>query len=157
MTTMTYNPGAIVIAEGDAGDSAFMILRGSAEVIVGDGKKAKTVATLGEGEVFGEMCLLEPGVRSATVRAVTELECAVTSYEQFAENMETDPAQAALYMKTLVTRLRQMNQMMAAMDPKKRRLLDVFRDWQREEAERWEKLSEEEREIQHLAMMMSSF
>ena len=157
MTTITYNPGAIVIAEGEIGDSAFLILRGSAEVIVGEGKKAKTVATLSEGEVFGEMCILETGVRSATVKAVTELECVVTSYEEFTESMETNPAQAALYMKTLVTRLRQMNQMMAAMDPKKRRLLDVFRDWQREEAERWEKLSDEEREIQHLALMMSSF
>ncbi len=157
MSTITYNPGAIVIAEGEAGDSAFLIMRGTAEVIVGEGKKAKTVATLSEGEVFGEMCILEPGMRSATVKAVTELECVVTSYEQFTESMETNPAQAALYMKTLVTRLRQMNQMMAAMDPKKRRLLDVFRDWQREEAERWEKLSDEEREIQHLALMMSSF
>lgn len=157
MSSITYNPSAIVIAEGEFGDSAFLILRGSAEVIVGEGKKTKTVATLGEGEVFGEMCILEPGVRSATVKAVSELECVVTSYEEFTESMETNPAQAALYMKTIVTRLRQMNQMMAAMDPKKRRLLDVFRDWQREETERWEKLSDEEREIQHLALMMSSF
>ena len=39
--------------------------------------------TLGPGEVFGEMCLIEPGPRSASVKAVTDVECIATSYDDF--------------------------------------------------------------------------
>jgi len=153
MSTVTYHAGATIISEGSIGDTAFMIRRGSVEVIVGEGKKAKTVATIEAGEVFGEMSLLEPGVRSATVKAVTETECVVTRYDEFMETIERNPTQAILYMKTLVMRLRQMNELMAHMDPKKRHLLDVFRDWQKSETERWENMSDEEKEMQNVAMM----
>ena len=54
------------------------------EVSVGAGGKAKTLGTLGPGDVFGEMSLIDPGPRSATVRALTDVECCVASYEAFA-------------------------------------------------------------------------
>jgi len=155
MQKTQYQAGDVIIREGEQGNSAFLITTGSVEVCVGEGKKAKTVATLGEGQIFGEMSLLEPGPRSATIKAVTYTECAVTSYDDFMASIQDDPEQAIKFMKTLVLRLRQMNEVMGKMDPQRRRMRDMFKDWQKSneaadaaEAKRWESLTPEERELE---------
>ena len=58
-TTTAFNPGEIVIAEGTKGTSAFVILSGNAEVIKSWGDREVVIAILGEGQVFGEMGLIE--------------------------------------------------------------------------------------------------
>jgi CRP-like cAMP-binding protein len=155
MQKIQYKAGETILTEGEEGNSAFLVTTGSVEVIIGEGKKAKVVATLEQGTVFGEMSLLEPGPRSATIKALTDTECAVTSYDDFMASIQSDPEQAIMFMKTLVLRLRQMNEVMGKMDPQRRRMRDMFKDWQKsnetaetEEAERWAKLSPEDREIE---------
>jgi CRP/FNR family transcriptional regulator, cyclic AMP receptor protein len=131
MLTVKYKAGDTIIAEGDEGNTAFLINSGSVEVSVGQGNKAKTLGTLEAGEVFREMCLIEPGPRSATVKAVTATECVATSYDEFIASIQENPDRAVLFMKTLVNRLRQMNERFAAMDPAKRGIRAMFRDWQK--------------------------
>jgi hypothetical protein len=70
-------------------------------------------------------------------------------------SIQDDPEQAIKFMKTLVLRLRQMNEVMGKMDPQRRRMRDMLKDWQKSnevaeaaEALRWEKLTPEEREIE---------
>src|SRR5260370_1069302 len=77
MQTVKFKAGDTILSEGDDGDSAFLIISGSVEVSIGAGARAKGVGTLVAGDVFGEMGLMEPGPRSATVKAVTETECFV--------------------------------------------------------------------------------
>jgi len=153
MKIVKFNAGDVIIAEGEEGNSAFLIKSGSVEVSVGEGKKTKTIANLRDGDIFGEMSLLEPGPRSATIKAVTATECTVTSYDDFMSSIQDNPEQAILFMKTLVLRLRQMNEVMGKMDPQRRRMRDMFRDWQESNAaaaaaeeERWASLTQEERE-----------
>jgi CRP-like cAMP-binding protein len=155
MKTVKFKAGDVILREGEEGNSAFLISSGSVEVIVGEGKKAKTVASFGKGEVFGEMSLLEPGPRSATIKAVTDTECAETSYDDFMASIQDNPEQAIQFMKTLVVRLRQMNEVMGKMDPQRRRMRDMLSDWQKSneaakiaESERWAKLSQAEREAE---------
>ena len=62
MQTVSFRAGDPIISEGDSGDTAFFIVAGSVEVVLGQGDKARSVGTLGEGEVFGEMCLIEAAV-----------------------------------------------------------------------------------------------
>jgi CRP/FNR family transcriptional regulator, cyclic AMP receptor protein len=78
--------------------------------------------------VFGEMCLVEPGPRSATVRAATDMECVTISYDEFVASIEEDPRRAVAFMKTLVRRLRQMNERLATVEPGQRSLRQIFRD-----------------------------
>jgi CRP-like cAMP-binding protein len=156
VSKINYTAGQTIIEEGATGDTAFMIESGSAEVIVGEGKKAKRVATLEAGDVFGEMCLLDPGVRSATVKALSPLTCSVVTYDDLMSNLESNPSLALPYVKTLIMRLRQMNQLMADMDPKKRGLLTILKDWQKAETEFWENMTPEERErhmMSHMAFI----
>jgi CRP-like cAMP-binding protein len=75
------------------------------------------------------MCLIEPGPRSATVRAVTDTACRVTSYEEFMASIQEDPAGAVQFMRTLVKRLRQTNERMASIEPQKGGLRALFREW----------------------------
>lgn len=130
MRTESFTAGQTILSQGEEGDSAFQILEGAVEVKVGEGKNEKTVGTLSEGEIFGEMSLIDPGPRSATVVATADTKVAVTSFDEFMNALQDDPERAVEFMKTLVRRLRQMNEQMMSMDPKKRGFLGMIREWQ---------------------------
>lgn len=153
MQTIKYKAGDTILTEGENGNTAYLVVAGSVEVIVGEGSKAKSVGTLDAGEVFGEMSLLEPGPRSATVKAATDAECVVTSYDEFLASIQEDPQKAVEFMKTLIRRLRQMDELMASMDPQKRRLREVFKDWQKSMAPTELELNDKEMLLRREAMM----
>ena len=69
-TERTYEPGAVIVREGDEGDSIFLIGSGSVEAVLGD-QRGQTIqlSLMLPGEVFGEMAFFEGRPRSATVRA----------------------------------------------------------------------------------------
>ena len=77
------------------------------------------------------MCLIEPGPRSATVKAATDVECLAASYEEFIAAIEDYPERAVGFMKTLVRRLRQMNELMESVGPDRRGIRRRIRDWQK--------------------------
>ncbi|MGO9610896.1 MAG: Crp/Fnr family transcriptional regulator [Verrucomicrobiia bacterium] len=131
MQTVAFKAGDTIIAQGDGGDTAFLIVTGSVEVSIGRGKKARTLGVLDAGEVFGEMCLIEPGPRSATVKAATDVECLATSYEEFIKVIQDQPERSAIFMKALVKRLRRMNELMESVGSDRRGLRGIIRDWRK--------------------------
>jgi hypothetical protein len=69
-----FGPGKVIVSEGDMSKSAFVVVQGEVEVLR-DGKRGpRRLATLGPGQIFGEVGLLKTGTRSATVRATTAAE-----------------------------------------------------------------------------------
>ena len=64
-----FGRGERLIEEGAEGDSMFVLLRGAVQVSVSKNGSSIPVATLNEGDCFGEMSLLTGERRSATVRA----------------------------------------------------------------------------------------
>jgi CRP/FNR family transcriptional regulator, cyclic AMP receptor protein len=131
MQSVTFKVGETIIREGDEGATAFFIVTGSVDVCIGEGNRTKTVGALGPGEVFGEMCLIEPGPRSATIKATTDVECLAASYEEFIAAIEDYPERAVGFMKTLVRRLRQMNDLLENASPERRGLRGVIRELQK--------------------------
>ncbi len=89
------------------------------------------MGVLDAGEVFGEMCLIEPGPRSATVKAATDVECLATSYEEFIKVIQDQPERSAIFMKALVKRLRRMNELMESVGSDRRGLRGIIRDWRK--------------------------
>jgi EAL domain-containing protein (putative c-di-GMP-specific phosphodiesterase class I) len=68
----TFKAGKIIFKEGDIRENAYILEAGEIQIIRGDiHDKANIMATLSEGDLFGEMALIEPGLRSATAM-VTE-------------------------------------------------------------------------------------
>jgi CRP-like cAMP-binding protein len=82
-------PGTVLTSEGHAGLEFFLVLQGTASVRVG----GREVATVGPGDFFGELALLEPGVplRHATVVAGEEMALFVFDARGFATVLDTMP------------------------------------------------------------------
>jgi CRP/FNR family transcriptional regulator, cyclic AMP receptor protein len=78
MKQRTFNAGDTVTAEGQTGIGFFVIDSGEAKVTVGGQERR----TLGPGDYFGEVALLNESARTATITAETELRCyGMTSWE----------------------------------------------------------------------------
>lgn len=73
MPNRSYRAGQIVVAEGDEGDCAWIVQRGTLTVWTERDGHRLQLRELGPGDVFGEMAVLGTGVRSATVEAVTDV------------------------------------------------------------------------------------
>ncbi|MGH8604018.1 MAG: cyclic nucleotide-binding domain-containing protein, partial [Gammaproteobacteria bacterium] len=86
----TYDKGRCILREGERADAMFFVLSGQVSVVVSlDHRRAGRISTLSAGSAFGEMALLDHGVRSAYVIADTPLSCQRLDYERL-ENDATD-------------------------------------------------------------------
>ena len=69
----TYAPGAWIIREHEVGDTAYILLSGRCEVLKQVDDRLELLRTLGPGDVFGETAILASTLRTASVRASTEV------------------------------------------------------------------------------------
>ena len=105
----TYQPGEKVFIEGDPGTTMCVVLDGNIEIHVG----GKFMVVAGRGTIVGEMALIDSSARSATVIAKDHCVLALVNQGQFLSLMEKIPCFALSVMKTLVTRLRNMDAIMS--------------------------------------------
>lgn len=87
----TYEDGRKVVEEGDSGDSMFIIKSGRADVVLHIMDKTIRLATLSEGDVFGEVAFLTGRPRTATVIADGALEVLEVDRLLLQEAIEGDP------------------------------------------------------------------
>ena len=97
-----FSEGAVITSEGEPGVGFFVIAEGSASVTVGGDARA----SLGPGDYFGEMALIDEGPRSATVVAATDLRCLALTPWEFRPIVEDHPPVAWTMLQTLAQRLR---------------------------------------------------
>lgn len=98
----TFKEGATVVSEGATGTGFFVIAEGTATVSV----RGEVRATLGPGDYFGEIALIDEGVRSATITAATDLRCYGMTPWEFRPFVESHPQAAWTLLQTLARRLR---------------------------------------------------
>jgi CRP-like cAMP-binding protein len=94
--------GTVLAKEGDAGVGLFLILEGTAEVTIGGRRRT----TLGPGDFFGEVALLDGGPRTATVTATSDMSLLVLSEWVFRGLLHQHPSIAMKTLSTLAGRLR---------------------------------------------------
>ncbi len=68
----TYNKGDLIFREGDKGNLAYMIQSGSVKIVKNIKGKQSVLATLGPGEIFGEMAIISSSPRVAGAEAATD-------------------------------------------------------------------------------------
>ena len=93
--------GGTVVAQGDGAADFYVILSGSAAVLQ-DGRR---LADLRPGDFFGELALLETGLRTATVIASTDLRVLVVSRRDFERVLDALPHAAAQIRRVALGRL----------------------------------------------------
>ena len=98
----SYTAGTVIFNADDPGDQLYVVVSG--EVIIE--RDGQTVATLGRGNAFGEMAILDDAPRSATVRVDQTTECLLVSHDDFGELLDIAPGLARGVMRVLTMRLR---------------------------------------------------
>jgi serine/threonine-protein kinase len=92
----SFAPGEVIIREGDAGDTAYMITRGTCRAFHTVDGHDEPLGTMGVGDVFGEMALLLYEPRAATVEAVDEVTTLLFDKQTLAEGLGVDGWTGAL-------------------------------------------------------------
>ena len=104
-----FQPGQVVFREGESSQEAYRILRGRVEIsILAEGKPV-ILAQLGEGDIFGEMAMVDERPRSASAQALEVTECEVLTPENFNELVLSRPEVLIPYMASFFERLRTAN------------------------------------------------
>jgi CRP-like cAMP-binding protein len=102
--------GDFLFRERESGDKMYVLLEGTAEIMVGD----LVVEAAGPGALLGEMALIDDSPRTASVVAKTSCRLAQVDRRRFHFLVQQTPHFATHVMKTLADRLRHMNAIAAA-------------------------------------------
>lgn len=100
---VSHPPGKAVATEGRGGLAFHLILEGSATV----SKDGRVLRTLGPGDYFGEISMIDGLPRSATVTALEPLKAVAIPHVDFEGVIDDDPEFARHLLKTLCARLRE--------------------------------------------------
>lgn len=108
-TRQEYRAGDRIFSQGDPGDCAYIIEAGRVEISILRNGQQFPVSILGEGEIFGEMAILDGLSRSATAVALDPVRLCVISRDQLFQRVENADPVVRLLVSLLIKRTRQMN------------------------------------------------
>jgi CRP/FNR family transcriptional regulator/voltage-gated potassium channel len=105
-----FETGDVIVREGELGVAFYIVAKGKVEVVKDLGAPNEQVlATMSEGDFFGEMSLFDNEVRSASVRAAAETECLVLTKWDFNAELTTSPTITHAMFRILARRIREAN------------------------------------------------
>ncbi|HIJ42809.1 MAG TPA: cyclic nucleotide-binding domain-containing protein [Rhodospirillaceae bacterium] len=79
--------GNVIFQEGDPGDEAFFITSGEVEISLKSGDRDIIIATVGRGDIIGEMALIDDQPRMATAKALTDTTLSIIPQEAFKKRL----------------------------------------------------------------------
>ena len=100
----------VIVAQGSRGREMYVILAGRAQVEIETGGPRRVIATLDEGEFFGEMALFQDMPRSATVRAVGATRVLVIDPQSLLRRISQQPTLALRMLEKMAQRVRDLNE-----------------------------------------------
>lgn len=105
-----FNAGEVILSQGDPSGLFYVIAAGQVEVSRrGNDGKERVLATLNPGEFFGEMGLVAETERSATVRAITDVEAFALNWDYFIMMIESSDAAYADFSAIVRARAAESN------------------------------------------------
>jgi len=135
-TVKNFQPGQVILQEGDRGREVLLILSGEVEVAKGQGESEIVLATRGMGEVFGEMGFIEDRPRFATIRAVTTTRVLELSENTMRTTLAEQPDLLFRTTQLLSARLRDaQGQLIADLQQKNEELARAYHELQAAQAD----------------------
>ena len=112
--TATAQAGEAIVKQDDLGDCMYLLVSGDAKVVHHSGGRDVELATLRQGDFFGELALVDEGPRSADVKALSECMLLRITQGVILAVAGVYPTAAFKFLiaigRIMVTRLRQSNQ-----------------------------------------------
>ena len=109
---VAYRSGDVILNVNEPADSLHLIRRGNVEVVTRADVAGANVLpgdavriTLGQGQIFGEMGLVDRGARSATVRVVSDTDVYIVDYERFLALCDQSPTLGYRVMRNIAADL----------------------------------------------------
>src|SRR3954451_16692111 len=114
LTYADYTRGDTVFAEGEQGDSPYIVLSGKVKVgrKAADGRE-NMLSVMGPSEMFGDLSLFDPGPRTATATVVTDARLACLAHNSLRPWITDRPEIAEQLLRVLARRLRRTNDALA--------------------------------------------
>jgi CRP-like cAMP-binding protein len=105
-----YQPGEVIVRQGDEGDCMYVIQDGEVEIVVEENGSETVLRVAGRNELLGEMAIFERQRRSATVRAKTQARILTLDKRNFLRRINEDPSLAFQIVETMSRRVRELSQ-----------------------------------------------
>jgi CRP/FNR family cyclic AMP-dependent transcriptional regulator len=125
---VVFKPGQTLFKEGEPGDFMYVLLEGTVEVQV----QQKVVGAFEAVEAFGEMAVIDPSPRSATVVATTNCKLARINNGRFVSMVRNRPEFALHIMSMMVERIRWMDSAAATSASEHAQAVEKLRETARE-------------------------
>jgi signal transduction histidine kinase len=108
--TQTFQPNQVIFAAGDPGDGVYVIQSGRVRIsgVVGD-HEPRVLATIGSGDFFGEMAVVDDAPRSGTATAEVETKAVFIERERLLELIDREPHLARSIIREFSIRMRTLN------------------------------------------------
>jgi uncharacterized membrane protein len=112
LSSRKFEEGAVIFAQGEVGDAMYLIEEGAVDIVAGTGSQRVTLASLFNGQYFGELSLLDGAPRSATAVAARPTLALALERDDFVEFVRRRPEAALSIMHELGERMRATNELM---------------------------------------------
>jgi CRP/FNR family transcriptional regulator, cyclic AMP receptor protein len=106
MEELSFPAKHLIVRQGDAGRSLYVLASGRVQVHIGDHK----LAQLTREDCFGEMAVLDAEPRSASVTTLEVCDCLMLTQQQLYEAIDETPGIAVNIIRLLSRRIRELNQ-----------------------------------------------
>lgn len=104
-----YANGEVICRQGEPGDRMFVVQAGEVAVSIQENGSESVVGQLKQGDVFGEMAIIDRQPRSATVRAKGDALVLTLDKRAFLRQVHEDPSLAFKIMERMSLRIRQLD------------------------------------------------
>jgi signal transduction histidine kinase len=106
-----FRAGDVIFSAGEPGDGFYLVESGSVQIcaVVGD-NEPRVLATIGAGDFFGEMAVLDDAPRSATARAAVDTKARFLSRDELLQLLDRNPRLALNLIREFSKRMRAVNQ-----------------------------------------------
>lgn len=106
LRVVTFTNGTVIFKEGDTGDRMYILKKGEISALKEMGLVQRELRRMQPGEIFGEMALISEGKRTATLKAVSDVECIEMQKADFSKLLNENTLFAGFILRLITDRLR---------------------------------------------------